>query len=98
MILLELSELEAKVLAILLEAAGETFSRRGCNDVDLRRELNLESEEEAERLATELRTGMVKNKYLSPDSLEKTSRFFYDWELFGYFEKLVRKANGEIHE
>lgn len=88
---LTLSEIEAKVLAILLERASSEFSNHGCNDFEVDRELGLEDKNYD--IGKQLLIDMVKSGAADKDQLNDCSaRFLNDWQLMVHFKNLVEVA------
>ncbi len=90
MVTLVLTETEARLLARLLDKAGETYGSHGCNDFDLRKEIGL-SHEQAIEVAHELRAAMLDAQVIDDaEELERKSPYLLDWLLMAYFEKRLR--------
>lgn len=86
---LELSEIEGRVLALLLGRAGDEFSNHGCNDFNVAEELHL-GDASAKEATRALLEKMVANGVANREELESNGTFLIDWQLFRHFEKLVR--------
>lgn len=88
MVTLQLTDTEARLLARLLDMAGDTYANHGCNDFDLRRELKL-SPADAQKVAQELRASMRETKCCEEEDLGSTSPYFLDWLLMRHFQARV---------
>lgn len=95
MINLQLSDNEARLLALLLKMAGDTYSNHGCNDFHLGQELKLSPEETA-KAAAGLREALVQTGCLEPDQ-EETSPYFLDWLLMRHFQVKVEALLRQGH-
>lgn len=91
MIRLNLTALEAEILAALLNRAGEEFSHHGCNDFTVSDRINV-TKELGEQVAKQLREKMVANKMCDAELLDQTSDTLDDWLLFRLFAKRVDLA------
>ncbi len=86
---LELTREEARILALLLEKAGDEFANHGCNDFDLQHELGL-TQGQATALAPKLRKEMVKTGCMEAEDQGSTNTYFDDWLLMRHFEAKIK--------
>lgn len=84
MIEIKLTVPEAKILAVLLDMAGDQFGSHGCNDFHLIKDGGL-SPGEAQELIAQLQV----NHPGEEDGFDREQQ--YDWMLLGHFLKVVRK-------
>lgn len=90
MVTLQLTDDEARILALLLEQAGDEFSNHGCNDFNVETKLKL-PKERAIAMAHELRKAMVQHHVADEEYAEiSTSVYLMDWMLFCLFRKKLK--------
>lgn len=92
MVTLELSDNEARMLKRLLKKAGDEFSRHGCNDFDVAKELQ-ETKEGGRIFGKWLLERMIESGSAEAEQLEtQDTGWLVDWQIFRHFEKLLGKA------
>lgn len=95
MVTLQLTDTEARILALLLKMASNEFSNHGCNDFDIRSELKLNAQD-AQSVALELRASLAETQCCEEEDRESTSPYFLDWFLMEHFrvrvEALLRRG------
>jgi hypothetical protein len=90
MVTLQLTDDEARVLALLLGQAYEEFSNHGCNDFDVQKELRL-PHARARQVAYGLLEAMVKSGAADEEQLEGPQGVvLMDSQLFSHFKQRVR--------
>lgn len=85
---LKLTVVEARALRRLLELAGDEFSRHGCNDFEVKREVGGTPEDGLALLGAMVKSGAAEKEQLEGARGE----YLLDWQLFRHFQAVVGKA------
>lgn len=85
---LKMTVVEARALRRLLELAGDEFGNHGCNDFEVKREVNGTPEDGLALLRAMVESGAAEKEQLEGAGGE----YLYDWQLFRHFQRRTAKA------